>query len=496
MQHMRKSLPIALALIVSGLGSAELVGQEADVQLSLSEAIATARTSNPDYLTQRNELGPAAWQVRSAYGSLLPQVSASNSFVYTAGGERRFESVVIDRQPEIYSSQYRLGMQLSLNGSSLLAPSVARAQERATIQQVEGAAANLEANVTQRYLAVLEARETVQQAEREVARTLEHLRLAQARLEVGAGTQLDVRRAEVQNGQAEVRLLQTQNAAANEVLLLGQVIGRRLPIDVVLTEDFEIFEPAWTVERLIDIARDENPQLRASRAQADAARTRSRAARTSYLPTVSLSAGLSGYISQAGDLDPLITQQLQRAGSEYSSCLQENQIRTAVGLAPRACIDPTLPTVEAAIRDELAAANQGFPFDYIRQPANAAISISLPIFTGFNRQLQVEQARVARLNADHQVRAQELQLEVDVESALRNLETAYRSALLQQRNRETAEQELALAQERFRLGLATNVEVVDAQASLAEAERAEIAAVYEFHRSLATLEAQLGEPLP
>jgi len=37
--------------------------------------------------------------------------------------------------------------------------------------------------------------------------------------------------------------------------------------------------------------------------------------------------------------------------------------------------------------------------------------------------------------------------------------------------------------------------VTDAQTSLAEAERARIDAVYNFHKSLATLEALVGRPL-
>jgi outer membrane protein len=54
---------------------------------------------------------------------------------------------------------------------------------------------------------------------------------------------------------------------------------------------------------------------------------------------------------------------------------------------------------------------------------------------------------------------------------------------------------LRLAEERFRFGATTSVEVVDAQASLADAERAEIAAVFAFHRSLAALEARTGGTL-
>lgn len=463
--------------------------------LSLSAAIALAFENNSDYLAQRSQLHSADWNVRSAYGSLIPSVNASTNLNYTATGVRRLDSVVLGEQPAMYSSRYNLGMSLSLNGATLLAPSVARAQARATAETVDGAGATLEAEVTQRYLSVLESRDAVAQAEREVARTAEYVRLAEARFEVGAGTTLDIRRAEVQRGQAEVRLVQSRNLAANDVLLLGQTIGTRLPAAVPLSEGFELFEPTWSAEALIAVALAENPALRASRAQSDAAATRVRSARSAYLPTLNFSAGYSGFVSQAGSISPLVAQELQRAQSSYNSCLQQNQIMDAIGLPLATCVDPTIPSVQQSIEERVISQNRGFPFDYIRQPASASVTISLPLFTGLSRQQQVEEAQIARFNANHQVRAQELRVEVEVESALRNLETAYQTALLQQQVRETAEDELNLAEERFRFGATSSMEVVDAQASLAEAERAEIAAIYGFHRSLAVLESRLGQPL-
>jgi outer membrane protein len=482
---------ILLLLFVLGSPLVDLEAQTVDPgeSLSLAGAISLARENNPDYLTQRNQLRSAQWNVRSAYGGLLPSLSASNSFSYTAEGERRLDDVRLSTQPATYSSRYGLSMSLQLNGSSLLAPSVARAQARAVHEQVEGVSAALDSDVTQRYLAVLEARDQVAQAERELGRTDAYVRLAEARLEVQSGTQLDVRRAEVQRGQAEVRLIQARNTAANEVLLLSQIIGRRLPGDVVLPESFELFQPIWRVEELIDLALRENPSLRADRAQVDAAGTRLRATRSSYLPTISFSAGISGFVSEAGiSTNDLVSQELLSQQSRYTSCLETNQIRGSAGLPAHPC---SAPGDEAAIRAALGSRSR-FPFDYSSQPLSASVNVSLPLFNGLNRELQVEEARIARSNAQYQVRAQELRLEVEIESALRNLETAYQSALLQRQVRETAEEELRLAEERFRFGVTTSVEVIDAQASLAEAERAEIAAIYGFHRSIAILEARLG----
>jgi outer membrane protein len=490
----RRSLEAMLLLVLLALPAA-LSAQAVPDRLTLEEAISLARENNPSYLTQANQIGAAEWGVRSAYASLLPTLSTSTGLGYVATGERRFDSVVLEQQPAQLSSRYSIGLNLTLNGSTLLAPSVARAQARATEETVDGAASTLDADVTQRYVTVLESLATIDQAERELERTAEHVRLAQARLDVGAGTSLDVRRAEVQNGQAEVRLLQAQNTAANNLLLLSQTIGVRLPEDVELEDAFQLFEPRWTAEELVPLAIEENPTLRASRAQASAAATRARAATSAYLPTVSFNAGLSGYVSSAESISPIVSQQMRGIEEAFQGCLRENEVYTRVGLPPRECLDPGVPGFEEALRSEIDAANKGFPFDWIRQPASASVTVSLPIFTGLTRQLQVEEARIARINAQYQVQAQQLQVEVEVESALRNVETAYQSALLQQQIRATAEEELRLAEERFRFGATTSVEVVDAQASLAEAERAEIAARYEFHRSLAILEARIGQRL-
>lgn len=487
-------MPAAVLLLFCTF-SRVAAAQEFAGPLTLAEAISLARENNPSFLTQQNQTRSAEWEVRSAYGNLLPSVNSSTSFGYTAGGVRRLDSVILDEQPAQLSSRYNLGFSLSLNGSSLLAPSVARAQARAAEQTVHGAAASLESEVTQRYLAVLEARDALEQAERELSRTAEYVRLAEARFEVGAGTQLDIRRAEVQRGQAEVRVIQARNTAANDIHQLSQVLGVRVPDDVQLTDTFELFEPRWEPSELVDRALSGSPSLLASRAQASAANTRARAATSAYLPTLSFSAGLSGFVSQASSTDPLFNQAIQQARSRFESCQRQNQINAVAGLPPDNCTDPTAPGFEEELRANLDRQNRGFPFGYVGQPLSASMSISLPIFTGLNRQRQVEEARINRLNSQYQVRAQELAVEVAVETGLRNLETNYQSALLQQQVRETAEEELRLAEERFRFGVTTSMEVVDAQASLAEAERAEIAAIYAFHRSLALLEANLGQPL-
>jgi outer membrane protein len=491
----RCGLGLAMAWLLSAPPMAEAQQPAGSPGLSLREAAALARENNPGYLQQQNEIGVARSSLRSARGALLPSARAQNVVGYTASGERRVETVGLGSLPEVYFSEYTVGLGYSVSGASLLQPSVERSRLNATQRRVVGAGAQLESQVADGYLRVLQAREQITQSERELARAREHVRLAEARLEVGAGTPLDVRRAEVQQGRAEISLVQARNSAATAVLMLSQLIGVQLEPDVELTSEFVIFEPQWEAEPLVAMALQNNPMLLAARAGSSAASTAVSAARSSYLPTVSANVGWRGSVNEFGSIEPILAEELVDMERSYASCLDQNEIRSRVGMGPRACANPADPAVAAELRNFLESRNTGFPFSYNRQPLSASVTVSLPLFTGFSRQLEVDRARAAAADAGYQVRAEELRLQQEVGTAVRNLETAYQTALLQEQVRENAAEELRLAQERFRFGAANSVEVTDAQTNLSQSEKELIDAIYDFHRSLAALEALVGRPL-
>lgn len=492
---------VALLFMLCSAAPVTAVAQAPDPapgdSLSLGRATRLAEEYNPLLLQQKNDLDVAGSSVRAAYGGLLPSASVSTGFGYTASGERRFGSVEFGRQPDYYSSDYALGLNYELSGSTLLQPSIQRAQRRAAERRVTGADATLRAQVAQQYLAVLQARERVEQANKEIVRTEDYLKLAQARLEVGAGTPLDVRRAEVQKGRAEVARLQAENSRTVAMLTLGQLMGVPLDPSVRLTTGFTIFDPQLDATALVREALDRNPALLAARASEDAAATNVRSARSQYLPNLNLSVGVRGSVYQAGDIESFVQEGLFAAQRQFQSCRQGNAIGALIGQPPLDCgrYDVTQPAVIESIRSQQRARNRGFPFDYTRQPLAASVSVSLPVFTGFARALQVDQARAGAADARLQIRAEELRLRQEVGAAVANLETAYQTARLQEQVRANAEEELRMAQERFRFGAASSIEVSDAQANLAQAEQALIDAVYSFHQTLAQLEALVGKPL-
>jgi len=465
--------------------------------LTMEQAVAAARENNPDMQATRNDATVSRAAVRAARADFLPSADVSAGFGYTAPGVQRFGSEVFGERPDYYSSNWNVGLSYQMSGAKLLQPRIARAQESATLARIEGYEANLVMQVQQQYLTALQAGEVAAQAQREVERTLEHERLAQARLEVGTGTPLDLRRAEVERGRAEATLLQQENTYETELLRLGLLMGVELPEGTRLSSTFELSEPRWTADQLVDMALEHNPNLLTARANTGAASTQVRAARSAYLPSLSFQVGMTGSVYSAGNIDPLVQQQLGSLQGAFASCNENNELRTAAGLAPVSCasLDTSDPAVREAVRRQVEAGNPSFPFGYERQPLQASMSISLPLFDGLNRERRVEEARVAESDARLAVTAQEQRLRADVRGGLLNLHTAYRAAALQRQVAANAAEELRMARERFRLGATNSLEVTDAQTRLADAERAVIDAVYMYHKSLAALEALVGRSL-
>jgi outer membrane protein len=144
---------------------------------------------------------------------------------------------------------------------------------------------------------------------------------------------------------------------------------------------------------------------------------------------------------------------------------------------------------------DILAGNDVFPFDFTREPRSASLTLSLPLFNGFQRERQLETARVTERDAELRLRADELRLRTEVATAHANLETSRQSVALEERNRELAGEQLELARERYRVGVTNFIELQDAETIKARADRAYLAALYNFHEALAALEAAVGRNL-
>jgi len=468
---------------------------EVPSSLTLADAVDIARYYNPALRQVANDLVGSRWGVRNAYASFVPGVYLNGSMGYRGAGSQTFLTSEFVQQSSTIGSSYGINLSLQVSGRTLFQPSVANAQNRAAEANLTGAEINLESSVRGQYLAVLEAEAQVGLAESQVTRNEEFLRLAQARYDVGQNTLLDVRQAQVARGESEVALLQARQRVTVEKLRLFETMGVPAPTDlsgVTLVDSFPVTEPTWQLEDLLDEAVAANPGLVVRRAQESAARASERAAKSTWLPTLSFSAGWSGFTQQYRNIDPLIASAQASAAQSVTQCEYVNQWLVNPGgpLADCASLAFT-PADEQQIRDQ----NNVFPFSFTTQPFSASLSISLPVFTQFQRPLEIAQASAQTEDAAEAVRALELTVRTDVSQAYYGLQAAYEAIGIQADNRVAAAEQLRLATERYRVGSGTFFELLDAQLAAQRADADYIGAIYAYHRSIATLENAVGRPL-
>jgi outer membrane protein len=500
---MRLLKPVAFTALLGAITPAILAAQvpssvkqspaTSTPTLTLDEAITLARQNNPLYLTTANERKTADALVRQAYGALLPSSSASFYAAYQQGGNIFVNGGNLSVGSDQRQSQYNLNLNYRINAGTLVQPRAARANRVAADADMTGAAETMRSTVTQQYITVLRADANASLQDTLVQTQRANLELAKARVAVGADNILAVRRAEVTLGQAEVAALTAHNTADVEKVRLFQQMGLQ-PSEVQLTSTFAVAKPTFTLDSVMDLARRINPAVRALRERENSAGWNVRVAQSNYTPTLQLQTGWSGTSFQYTNSDFPVQQVILNNQRNLSSCLSQDSLRLAVNMSSLGCgarFGPITDAQAAAIRSE----NNAFPFKFQRSPLAFAAIVSIPIFDNFNREQRVEQAQVDRENARLNVRSRELQMTADVTQGYLNLVTAVRTVELQEVNAQKAREELTYAQERYRVGAATFLDVTTSSGAFVQAQVDRINAIYDYHRAFAALEAAVGRPL-
>jgi outer membrane protein len=475
------------------------------VTLSLEEALTQARRNSPTYRQTLNDAGPAKWGVRNAYGNLLPHFNVASDLGYIGSGQSNVGGGFIQPTSAFLTSDYSLGIVWQIDGRALSGPGQQKALKRATEEDISGAGVTLRAEIETQYLNTLQATAQVAVAKQQVSRNRDFLALAKARYQVGQATLLDVRQAEVIKGQSDVALLravQTENEAKLD-LIRRMGVEPPVPVEqIALTDSFPVTAPSFDLDTLLRLADAQNPQLRSLRARSTAASWNVRAAKSEFLPTLSLQAGWSGFTQQFTNTGLLLNQSLASAQAQAADCQFNNQVRSGLNLGgevPNCFAAAGLVDGGNALLDpvsqQIRSTNNAFPFHYTGQPFQANLRVSLPIFTGFGRSLRVSQAEADEDDADEDARAQRLQVRSDVHARFLALQTSYQAIAVQSANREAARDQLRLAQDRYRLGAGTSLEVSDAQNAVQRAEGDYVNSVYDYHKAVAALEAAVGRPL-
>lgn len=488
------ALSFSLALSVPAASHAQDGAVPRGAPLTLDDAITLARRNNPAFLAQANDRIAADAAVRSARGAFLPSADASFGSRYQQGGQQVFNGLTFSNSSATVQSSYNLSLTYRINSATFVTPKAAGANRAAVEADITGSAEQLRAAVTNQYLTVLQAQARARLQDTLVTTAEGQLDLAKAKVAVGSGTALDMRRAEVALGQAQVALLTARNNAEVEKLRLFQQMGVPQPAGVELITQFRVDPPTFALDSLLDLARRANPSIVALRSRERAAELNASVARAAYTPTLSLSTGWGGNSYEYTSGDYLVNQARNGISSSQANCFTQDSIRVGAGLAGTDCTGPRYAFTEAqaqTIRDQ----NNQFPFRFNRSPFALSAQLSIPVFDNFAREERVQVAQANRENAMYSVKAKDLALTADVTQAYLTVMTSVQTVALQEQNATKAQEELAFAEERYKVGASTFLDVTTSRGTYAQALIDRVNSVYDYHKAVAALENAVGRPL-
>ncbi|MGH7557705.1 MAG: TolC family protein, partial [Gemmatimonadota bacterium] len=404
--------------------------------LSLSQALEIGRQENPGLRQagyQRSAAGAGLWQ---AYGNLLPRIGLQGQAQRFEGGTFAFLGGEF-QAPSTYTTSYQWNFTHSLldAGRDLFRIRAARADARQAVAAYDLEWWTTRADIQRQYLEARRQQALLDQAEREVERLEEHLRLAEARYAVGAVTRSDVLEARLSVGQGAVTVLEARQGVQEAILALRRLLGGELPPGAVrLTSDFEVFDPPFDVEGVLAQAYERHPSLREIDAQEQADAANLWIARSSYLPSLQFQYGLS-----------------------------------------RSVVDTS-----------------GFQFSEFDARGFYALSLSWELFDGFSRHYEASQANAALQSARAEREHRRLEIDEAVRTAHSRLLTAHAAYRTNLTNVELAREDLRLGEGRYETGAGSFVDLLDARVRASQAETDLIGSTYDFYQALVELERATG----
>jgi outer membrane protein TolC len=427
----------AVLSVATGLAAATgapLAAQQLEV--TLPEAVRRALDVQPAVVQARGGVTNAEWQKRAADGAFLPSVTFNSSAFRQNTG-----SIGNGFGVSAGSYQYNTGLTASLDLFTGFRRLAQYRNANATEDAADAGLVNQRYQVTlateQLFFTALADEELVRVAQAQVQRAKEELQISVNKFRAGAATRSDTLTSTVDLGNAQLSLLQAQANLATAQASLARQIGAEGAV---------------------------------------------RAVPDSQLPALPDTAGLRATaLAQA----PVVVQAIALERAASASVWQS-----------RAQYWPTLTASYSTSSQGATAPWSGFapgPFQHNLNQLRFALSWTL--FNGFQREQATALSGVNLDVARAQAADTRRQTSAQLTQYLAALFTAHAQIGIARANVAAAAEALRVQQERYRLGAATLLDLLTAEANLTQAEVNQVQARYNYLTAQAQVEALVGHAL-
>jgi outer membrane protein len=186
---------------------------------------------------------------------------------------------------------------------------------------------------------------------------------------------------------------------------------------------------------------------------------------------------------------PEVEQSIEQAISERQEWKALNDQIKASQSQKKEAWDTRLP----AVKVDGDWAYQGTRLNNGIPTYNYEVAMSMPLFTGGRIRAQTTRADLEIRRLQEQQADLRNQIGLDVKNALITLTSARSQVQVANLGVQLSKEEVDQARDRFRAGVANNIEVIQAQDSLARANDNQIAALYRFNQARADLARSVGQ---
>ncbi len=416
-------------------------------KLTLDDCIELALQKRASIIAARGAESLAKAGQRSALGAFLPRVYAS--YNYGRGKETDIEppTVVVDEFGDTLAviDEQDFGTSTSLTVSASVSVFDlsnwfdlfgATASKRAAHLDVINSEQDLIYGVKLAYYGYLAAVENVRVQEKAVARSEESLKLIQSRYDLGSASRSEVLKQKVQYGNDRLSFLMASNAVVTTKAWLAYTIAIDANSDVEFSTEYDVRQFEGTLEDAIGFGMEHEPGLLSAEANVSAAKNGVRSGLASYLPSVN--ARYSFTRSDGTRAYPLV-------------------------------------------------------FDYSSNQRTWGFSVDWTVFDNFSREYRVTSAKVSLNNARAYLADTRNNVIQAIKTAYFGIEQQKRAQQVAQESVDAAQEDFKITQEKYNLGAATILDLLDAQASLTDAQVALIRADFDLNLAISQLENAMGK---
>ncbi|GGG24567.1 TolC family protein [Pontibacter amylolyticus] len=395
----------------------KLAAQE---QLSLQDAIRIGLQNNYDIQIAGRQEAIAENNVTRGNAGFLPNVDARGGRTFSENNSRQSFQTGPDRTRNGASSN-NLNGSINLNWTIFDGMGMFINYERLKALEKSGAlftretVQNTLANIFDNYFEVVRQSKKMQAIEDAIAISQARVDIAQAQYEVGVSAKVEILRAQVDFNTDRSELLVQQEALQNAKINLNQLLSRDPNIDFVAIDSI-VVDPNLNYGNADAGMLANNPLLSRLKLNQEIASLDIKSVRASRFPVIGV---VGAYNFNRSENEPL---------NEFSPLFNQNR---------------------------------GY---------NYGLSVSLPLFRGFNTNRLAQNARINLESANLEYKRQQNLLDAALARAYSQYTNRLQLLQLEETNLTLAQENAAIALERYRLGLLTAIELREAQRNQLVAE--------------------------